>query len=43
MRLPDLTPAEMDDDQRALHDRIVGGPRGAGPQHFALTNAGAAP
>ena len=39
MRLPDLTPPEMDDEQRALHDRIVGGPRGAGRQHFALTNA----
>ena len=37
MRLPDLTPLEMRDDQRALHDRIVGGPRGSGPQHFPLT------
>ena len=37
MRLPDLTPAELDDDQRALYDDIVGGPRGSGPQHFALT------
>lgn len=27
----------MSDDQRALHDHIVGGPRGSGPQHFPLT------
>jgi len=27
----------MSDEQRTLHDRIVGGPRGTGPQHFALT------
>ena len=37
MRLADLTPAEMGEEQRALRDRIVGGRRGAGPQHFALT------
>lgn len=37
MRLADLTPDEMTDAQRALHERIVGGPRGRGPQHFALT------
>lgn len=37
MRLADLTPAEMNDEQRALRDRILGGPRGSGPQHFALT------
>ena len=37
MRLADLTPDELTDEQRALHDRIVGGPRGTGPQHFALT------
>lgn len=36
MRLADLTPAEMGEEQRALRDRIVGGPRGTGPQHFAL-------
>ncbi|PKH40616.1 4-carboxymuconolactone decarboxylase [Nocardioides alpinus] len=37
MRLPDLTPADMTAEQRALHDHIVGGPRGSGTQHFALT------
>jgi 4-carboxymuconolactone decarboxylase len=37
MRLPDLAPADLDDVQRALYDDIVGGPRGSGPQHFALT------
>lgn len=37
MRLADLTPDDLTDDQRALHDRIVGGPRGLGPQHFDLT------
>ncbi|RYC14288.1 carboxymuconolactone decarboxylase family protein [Nocardioides zhouii] len=37
MRLPDLTPADLSDAQRALYDDIVGGPRGSGPQHFALT------
>jgi 4-carboxymuconolactone decarboxylase len=37
MRLTDLTPADLDDSQRALYDDIVGGPRGSGPQHFALT------
>lgn len=37
MRLPDLTPDRLDGDQRALHERIVGGPRGSGPQHFPLT------
>jgi 4-carboxymuconolactone decarboxylase len=39
MRLTDLTPADLDRDQRALYDEIVGGPRGSGPQHFALTTA----
>ncbi len=38
MRLPDLTPDQLDDQQRALRERIVGGPRGAGPQHFPLTS-----
>ncbi len=37
MRLPDLPPAEMTDEQRALLARIAAGPRAAGPQHFALT------
>ena len=36
-RLPATLPEVMDDEQRALYDAIVGGPRGAGPQHVALT------
>ena len=36
MRLPDLTPAELSDAQRALREQILGGPRGSGPQHFPL-------
>lgn len=36
MRLPDLTPTELDAAQRDLRERIVGGPRGSGPQHFPL-------
>lgn len=36
-RLPDLTPEELDPDQRALYDAITSGPRAQGPQHFALT------
>ncbi|GAA4157029.1 carboxymuconolactone decarboxylase family protein [Leifsonia shinshuensis] len=36
-RLPSLAPADLDDAQAALYDRIAGGPRAAGPQHFALT------
>ncbi len=40
MRLPDLTPDDLDADQRALYDDIVGGPRGSGAQHFALTTSG---
>lgn len=36
MRLPDLTPADLDAAQRDLRERIVGGPRGGGPQHFPL-------
>jgi len=35
-RLPDLTPDELDPDQRALYDAITSGPRAQGPQHFAL-------
>jgi 4-carboxymuconolactone decarboxylase len=37
-RLRSLPPDELDDDQRALHGRIAGGPRAAGPQRFRLTN-----
>ena len=28
----------MDTEQLSLRERIVGGPRGSGPQHFALTD-----
>lgn len=31
-RLPPLTPDVLDDAQRALYERITGGPRGAAPQ-----------
>jgi 4-carboxymuconolactone decarboxylase len=34
-----LVPAELDQEQRALYGDITGGPRSAGPQHFALTDA----
>lgn len=37
VRLPDLDPADLTDAQRGLRERIVGGPRGTGPQHFPLT------
>ncbi|MDQ7810958.1 carboxymuconolactone decarboxylase family protein [Amycolatopsis sp. A133] len=36
-RLPRLTPAGLDDDQRALHNAIAAGPRAGGP--FPLTDA----
>ncbi|MEV6643758.1 carboxymuconolactone decarboxylase family protein [Amycolatopsis sp. NPDC051371] len=36
-RLPRLSPAGLDDDQRALYDAIAGGPRAGGP--FPLTDA----
>ncbi len=39
MRLPDLTPAAMTDEQRVLHERITSGRRSSGPQHFALSDA----
>lgn len=38
-RLQPLPPDRLDDDQRALYEAITGGPRAAGPQHFALTAA----
>ena len=37
MRLPDLAPADLTDEQRALHERIASGPRAQGTQHFPLT------
>ncbi|MCW2736303.1 carboxymuconolactone decarboxylase family protein [Nocardioides sp.] len=39
MRLTDLDPAAMTDEQRDLHRRITSGPRASGPQHFPLTTA----
>lgn len=36
MRLPRLTPDDLDAEQRDLRERIVGGPRGRGPRPFAL-------
>jgi 4-carboxymuconolactone decarboxylase len=37
VRLPGLTPAELDSDQAQLYDEIVNGPRSTGPQHFAIS------
>ncbi len=37
-RLPLLEPAQLDPARRELYERIVGGPRGRGAQHFALTD-----
>lgn len=37
-RIPLLPPGSLSEDQRALYNAIVGGPRAQGPQHFALTN-----
>lgn len=37
MRLPSLSPAELDDDQRDLYDAITSGSRSTGPQLFRLT------
>jgi 4-carboxymuconolactone decarboxylase len=40
-RLAKLSPADLDEPQRALYDNIASGPRARGPQLFALTdNAG---
>lgn len=39
-RLPWLTPADLDEEQRALYGRIAGGPRAQGPQAFPLTDDG---
>lgn len=36
-RLEPIRPEEQDEQQRALHASITGGPRANGPQHFALT------
>ncbi len=37
-RLERLPPERLTPEQRALYEAIVGGPRGQGPQHFALTD-----
>lgn len=37
-RLPGITPAEMTAEQRALYDRLVGGPRASGPRPFPLVD-----
>ncbi|TMR25288.1 carboxymuconolactone decarboxylase family protein [Nonomuraea turkmeniaca] len=36
-RLPQLTPGDLDEAQRALYDRIAAGDRAKGVQHFPLT------
>jgi 4-carboxymuconolactone decarboxylase len=38
VRLPSPTPEELNPEQRALYDEIVGGPRSAGPQLFELVD-----
>ena len=38
-RIPALVPEALAPDQARLYDGIAGGPRAAGPQHFALTTA----
>ncbi len=37
-RVPVLRPADLDPEQRALYDAVVGGPRARGPQLFPLTD-----
>lgn len=36
VRIPRLTPDELNDEQRALYEAIAGGPRAGGTQHFPL-------
>lgn len=36
-RITPRPPTDLDAEQRALYTAITGGPRAAGPQHFALT------
>jgi len=38
-RIPRLTPAQLDADQRAVYDEIAAGPRAQGPQLFRLRDA----
>ncbi|MFF4357678.1 carboxymuconolactone decarboxylase family protein [Streptomyces sp. NPDC001604] len=42
MRLDGLTPDRLDAAQRDLYERIVAGPRSAGPQHFPLVDGSGA-
>jgi 4-carboxymuconolactone decarboxylase len=37
-RLPRLSPADLDDDQRAVYDAVAGGRRAQGPQLFPLVD-----
>lgn len=37
-RLPRFSPADLDDDQRAVYRAVTGGRRATGPQAFALTD-----
>jgi 4-carboxymuconolactone decarboxylase len=38
-RLRKLSPAELNQDQRAVYDAVAGGRRAQGPQHFRLTDS----
>ncbi|WP_062202019.1 carboxymuconolactone decarboxylase family protein [Demequina salsinemoris] len=38
-RIPALAPGALDEAQASLYEAIAGGPRAAGPQHFALTRS----
>ena len=42
MRLASLTKEQLDPEQLELYQRILGGPRASGPQHFALTDGSGA-
>jgi 4-carboxymuconolactone decarboxylase len=37
-RLRRLRPDDLDGEQRAIHERVTGGPRASGPQHVPLTD-----
>jgi 4-carboxymuconolactone decarboxylase len=39
LRVPRLRPEELSAEQRRLYDELLEGPRGQGPQFFALTDA----
>jgi 4-carboxymuconolactone decarboxylase len=38
-RVPPLRPEQLTDEQRRLYEELLSGPRGQGPQFFALTDA----